>query len=1253
MKNLLTATEIDSWSRMNPRRAQEVLPELIVNLILCTSSKINDYNFPIEKGIQYAGYDGVLNAGESSSYFPVGKSVWEFGTNENALEKFRSDIQKRSDNPLGVDINNTVFIFVTLKIWNHRNSIEEIVNESKDRYNWKDIRIIDGCKIALWLQTCEAVAVWLATIMGKNIDGVRTIEDFWKDYCESTSPKLNKEFFLIGRELQIEQLSKWIQKESGSLTVISESLLESALFVAAYFFERDQRLLKKTLIIESPDVWNGLVAKNETDCILIPTFNFTEDIRCPTEMLIILPVAQYSPLSKITRNIESIKIGKRSKSLFYEVLESLGYETADFSKIEAETKRSFLPLYRNITTVVTRKQPRWLSATNIQDLIPAFLLGGWDGNKEGDKEAIEKISGLCYADYIQKIDAWLTAEDAPIFKVFNTYQIVSSQDMWTFLYESLTDIQLERFRACIISVFGTEDPTFELPEEHWAMASIYGKETKYSMLLREGLIISLILLSEQGERDNNCNIISAENYVDSIVREILEPIQSWRQWNTIAPSLTLLSEASPKSFLEKMEREIANERSEIWHLFKPIDDVLFGRNYYTHILWAIEQLVWYESYAIRAINLLFAINEKQFKYTLVNSPINTLYEIFCVWYPQSCLSHEQRIEVVKRTCKVYPKTGKELIDRLLPTGHSTCGNIQKPRWHSIEKEFKEGVTNEEYVSMVRAIANIAFNFATTTNDWKTIVDKAALFFSIDESWPEKMLETCEKLSENKKLEVADLLCSAISRNREFCNANWAIPEKYILRMEEVLTKIAPIGIEKYTYLFKSCPSLLHPIPYDKDFFDYKKRRDNIISARINAANEILTRYGSDSLIDFSLHVEATEELAKVIAQNVFNNIYNFSLLDKIKLRNRKLYASILYELYRANGLDNLFDAVKNSSISNEEKADILSQGPLDIKIWDKLGELDKEIVKHYWQHVEAFRLYGEEEKYTDFLLGQLLKYDRPFSAARIIVFSEYANSEMIMEVLCKCCELQEHTEPTGASLKSLAGHDILDLFNKLYRDCNVDLDRLVQLEVSFLPCFKYASEPKGILKYFQERPIEYVDLITYNYKPDQDSALHQKNCSSEQRRLAYEIVELFTTVPGCNKDLISEKKFKDWIASAQDYANQIGYRRSFDYCLGRLFSYAPIGSDGIFPHEFVRNYFECFQTEKLLCGFLIGKQNQRGVHPVTGGMAEKEIANKYREDASSIRIAYPHTAAVLEKLADSYWQESLYEQKRELLDFRG
>lgn len=152
MNNLIAATEIDAWAKLNPRRAQELLPELIVRLILCTSSKINDYNFPIEKGIQFSGYDGVLDSGEATSYFPEGKSVWEFGTNEDALGKFKSDIEKRHTEPLGVDINNTAFIFSTLKIWNHRTSIEEALNESRAKYNWKEIRIIDGAKIALWLQ---------------------------------------------------------------------------------------------------------------------------------------------------------------------------------------------------------------------------------------------------------------------------------------------------------------------------------------------------------------------------------------------------------------------------------------------------------------------------------------------------------------------------------------------------------------------------------------------------------------------------------------------------------------------------------------------------------------------------------------------------------------------------------------------------------------------------------------------------------------------------------------------------------------------------------------------------------------------------------------------------------------------------------------------------------------------------------------------------------------------------------------------
>ena len=51
MNNMLSASVLDSWARENPRKAQELLPELVLRLILRTSSQIADYDFPIEKGI--------------------------------------------------------------------------------------------------------------------------------------------------------------------------------------------------------------------------------------------------------------------------------------------------------------------------------------------------------------------------------------------------------------------------------------------------------------------------------------------------------------------------------------------------------------------------------------------------------------------------------------------------------------------------------------------------------------------------------------------------------------------------------------------------------------------------------------------------------------------------------------------------------------------------------------------------------------------------------------------------------------------------------------------------------------------------------------------------------------------------------------------------------------------------------------------------------------------------------------------------
>lgn len=1255
MNNMLSASVLDSWARENPRKAQELLPELVLRLILRTSSQIADYDFPIEKGIQYSGYDGVLVSDEKTSYFPKGKSVWECGTNDDSLSKFESDIQKRTNNPLGVNVTEATFIFVTLKIWNHKKSIEELRNESRKKYPWKDIRIIDGCKIAIWLQEFTAVAAWFAEAIGRPFDGVRDIENYWRDYCESTDPKLNTEFFLIGRDKQIEALNEWMGQKSGTLIVTAESSLEAKLFLAAYFLSKSiKKNSGRVIIVEKVECWNQFIRKEEKNTILIPAFNFTEDIQCPTDIKALIPVSKYFPLSKISKNVTSVKIERRIRTLHNKALESIGIDNLDYGKIETSTRRSFMPFYRAITRVPSRKQPSWLSNGNPEDLIPAFLAGSWDEKKEGDRKAIELLSGLTYENYIIKIQKWLTMEDAPIFKVLSTYQMVSITDLWTFLYDSLSPLQVERFKKCVLLVLSAEDPTFELPEERWFMAPILGKGAKYSSVLKESLAIDLILLSEQKDRENICNIDSAEYYVDHIVTEILASIKTWQQWNSIAELLPSLAEASPNSYLKKIEAEIEDPESQFWQLFRPAKDLFTGRSYYTNVLWALEKLVWFDDYVIRAIELLAKINEKQFQYKLANTPINSLYSIFCVWYPQSCLSCDQRIKLIQRISKDYPETGKELIAKLIPSKGETCTNIEEPRWRHFEGKTNEGTTNKEYRDTVKAIATIAISTADTNADWQAIINKADVFFDLGVSWLEKMIAYSEKISVLDKIEIADLLRTEISSNRKFCNAEWAMPEDRISEMESALNQILPESIERYSYLFKQSVSLIKPIPYKRGQYDYESRSKQLHDLRVNTIQAMLERYGKELLIDFAMKAEATEELATIIVQNIMKENYDFSLLIKMRDQNPRLCTDSLNRLYSFNGSEGLFSALKDSQLSDEEIGSILIQSPLTFNEWERIQEFGEKTAEYYWQHVDAAFAFYKEYAHQDYLVDQLLKHNRPFSAVKAISYTEYCNTDMIIAVLEKCCERHSFTEDSGNSIKTLDPYGIRYLFDKLYSNQNIDLDKLIPLEMAFFTFFDFQYMPKGIARCFEKNPIDYVHFIEWAYKKDKNYTAEEgeetKGVSPEQAQMAYEILHRYKEIPGCNKSNVSREKFKQWVSTGYDYAQQIGLTRPFESCLGNLLSYAPDGEDGIYPHEVVREYFESGVSQTVINGFMIGRYNQRGGYAVTAGVGEKAIAENYRKNAAILRMDYPHTAAILDELAKSYSRESIYEYKRDFLD---
>ena len=503
-----------------------------------------------------------------------------------------------------------------------------------------------------------------------------------------------------------------------------------------------------------------------------------------------------------------------SKAQFNLALQCLGDEVSSFTNVEMRTKRSFLPFYRSITNIPMRRAPKWSYEPNIEELIPALMIGSWSADYVGDKEAIEALSGMCYEEYIKKLKRWIDIEDSPILNISNNYQIVSPQDMWTFLFSLITPGDFEQFDICFHKIFSAIDPTFELPEEQWPTASIMGKKLDNSSALRQGIIITLVMISESGEDVNQFSTSCLDDFSYRSVKKVLESVQSWQQWNTIALSLPMFTEASPQAVIDKLETESENEDSELWKLLIPSTDSFWGTNYYTYVLWSLEILSSYSSYSVRSIMLLAKFSEKKYEYRLSNSPIKSLYELFCLWNPQIGMCLDDRLKLLKKICEVYQDTGRNLLGKLLPSEHQISGSVYRPQWRLPDLNCDRGVAVNEYQSSVKFTLDLCIDKCTNSRDgWDIIISNIGLFYDYYSQIEECLITYMEDIEEDNAILICNILRERISYYREY-DSDVDVQSHYYDKLEGLLYKIIPVTINKYKYLFGWNPPLLNPIKYN-------------------------------------------------------------------------------------------------------------------------------------------------------------------------------------------------------------------------------------------------------------------------------------------------------------------------------------------------------------------------------------------------------------------------------------------------------
>ena len=279
----INQVDLRNWAERIGSREQ--FPIMVRDLIFASARDIGDIQhlrFPGGESSQVRGYDGDLTMSSAfltTTYVPAGRSIWEFGVNDDPAKKFRSDYAARIKDPAGkAERKKMTFVFVTPRNWdNPTQKLPNFLKQHKDKGDFADVNFIDGAMLETWLGEHSAVGAKHARLVLGHVPnlGARGIEEFWVEFSNRYNPTLTEEVALAARAEQAQQIVEHLKSARGSLVFIGDGPDEvSAVAVAAIrkSSEDIRRYIEaRTLVVDSDTAGRTLTKADRCGFILSPT----------------------------------------------------------------------------------------------------------------------------------------------------------------------------------------------------------------------------------------------------------------------------------------------------------------------------------------------------------------------------------------------------------------------------------------------------------------------------------------------------------------------------------------------------------------------------------------------------------------------------------------------------------------------------------------------------------------------------------------------------------------------------------------------------------------------------------------------------------------------------------------------------------------------------------------------------------------------------------------------------------------------
>ena len=1267
--HIVQATALSRYA--DTRDSQGVIPELIYLLIRQSVPNATACRIPYGDAVNQSGLDGIVEC--EAGYFqfvPDGISYWEIGTGGNPQDKATDDFRKRTRKLSDPELAESSFVFVTPRSsgangWDEPKQTAWI--KRRRTCGWKDIRIIDGVKLADWLREFPALGRWMAKKVGitRSLGGIITPFEKWDiilSQGEKSDPPLPPALFTTSRDGACDALESVFSGESQRLLLLSESEHDVDDFVAAYLatLEKDkgQAYANRCLFISEEDAWRS-VSELRQPHILVANKRLGLDserqdlqtVATRNRHRVIIPLCG-APSGDSS---ETIKLRSPSIPQIEAVLKEAKFPDTRAralggiggGRISALRRHllglGFLPPYAN-----------WDTA---RQLAQAGLAGQWNAKSPADLAAMGKLLGKDYGEWNETLRADALRSDSPLIQQDEKWRVLARGEAWDALGIRITDVDLDRLEATAIQVLGERDPQFDLPKEERYAAGIHGKRLEHSNHLRKGLVETLALLGCRPNVLSLCTLGKPEATALRVVRELLSEA-TWDRWASLDPHLPLLAEAAPDEFLDAVESALNDlDDTPFREIFaQEGGGSLGGWNYMSGLLWALETLAWEPDHLSRVAVILSDIASFDPGGNWANRPANSFTTIFLPWHFQTTAPFEKREAAIKTVIGEHPDVGWKLLLALLPHNHGSTSGCRRPIWRDyIPRDWKEEILRTEYWEQITALTEIAVELAKKDTD--KLVELVNRLPDLSKSARDSILshlssESVVGLPESERLPIWEKLDQLVRRHRKFSDAVWAFPEETIAKIEETANLVSISSPEfKYRHLFSG---------RNFDLFDekgdYDEQRKRLDESRQEAASEILGDGNLDACMDFAANVVSPYEVGRalgVIASDDVECMILPSLFNSEDDTLAQVVDGFIWARFW-NLKTDWVDTVLGRDWIPEHRAKFLTRLPFNEEIWERvssyLGDAHEVL---YWQNARV-NPYGSERDLT-VAIEKLLEYERE-GAAVMCAARTTDDKFRFDEVLATRALLAFRGSETR--IDELDNYQTVELIKHLQESETADQDALFQIEWNFLPWLDQFSSgsPITLEKRLASDPAFFSKAVSIVFRSKNNNENNVEEPDERKQRLAQNAYKLLTECkrcPGVQDDgTLEVEAFNEWINEARRITKETGHTEVAQIQIGHVLTHAPPDPGGLWIHKAVAAILNCRGTGQMRSGFTIELFNQRGVYTFTHGQGERELADQNREKAGELNSkGYPRFATAMRKLAEQYDREAERAEKRDPFDY--